>query len=280
MPQRGILSASLFNIKINSITNCLNPGVDKYLFVDDFCITSTSKYIHTAERQLQQPINKINKWVMINGFKISKIKTHCVHFCQLRKMHNNTTLTLDGSEIPVVDHFKFLGVIPDKKLSFIPHFQYLKEECSKTLKLLRVIAHKDWGADQHTLLKLYRILIRSKIDYGCFIHGAARKSYLKSLQTVLHEGLRLVLGAFRTSPVESLSSVAYKLLLKLRFTKLGLQYNSKLKSLPSNLAYDSTFNPKQQNLFEQREKTIKSFGLRMKHTLEDRHFTYKHSTYN
>ena len=32
------------NIKINSITNCLNPGVDKYLFIDNFCITSTSKY--------------------------------------------------------------------------------------------------------------------------------------------------------------------------------------------------------------------------------------------
>ena len=29
-------------------------------------------------------------------------------------MHNNTTLKLDGSEIPVVDQYKFLGVIFDK----------------------------------------------------------------------------------------------------------------------------------------------------------------------
>ena len=48
VPQRSTLSVILFNRKINSITKCLNPGV-KYLFVDDFCITSTSKYIHTAE---------------------------------------------------------------------------------------------------------------------------------------------------------------------------------------------------------------------------------------
>ena len=75
--QGNILSVILFSIKINCITNCLNPGVDKYLFVDDFCITPTSKYIHTAERQLQQGINKINKWAMINGFKISKTK-NCV----------------------------------------------------------------------------------------------------------------------------------------------------------------------------------------------------------
>ena len=65
-------------------------------------------------------------------------------------MHNNPTLNLDGSEISVVDQYKFLGIIFDEKLSFIPHIQFLKDECSKTLKLLHVIAHKDWGADQHT----------------------------------------------------------------------------------------------------------------------------------
>ena len=69
--------------------------------------------------------------------------------------------------------------------------------------------------------------------------------------------------------MESLYSEAYKQSLKLRFTKLGLQYYSKLKSLPSNPAYDCTFNPKQQNLFEQREKIIKTFGLRMKNILRD-----------
>ena len=250
----------------NCIINCLNPKVDKYLFIDDFCITSTYKYIRTAERQLQQSINKINKWTMINGFKIFKTKTQCMHFCQLRKMYNNPTLNLDGSEIPIVVQYKFLSIIFNKKLSIILHNQ---GKCSKTLKLLRVIAHKDWGADQHTLQKLYKTIICSKIDYGCCIYRAARKSYLKSLQTVHHKGLRLVLGAFKTSPVESLHSKAYKPPLKLRFTKLALQFDSKLKSLLSNPAYDCTFNPKQQNLFEQREKTIKIFGLRMKHILED-----------
>ena len=193
-------------------------------------------------------------------------------------MHNNPTLNLDRSEIPVIDQYKFLSVIFDKKCSFIPHIQYLKKKCSKTLKFLRLITRKNWGADQHTLLKLYRILIRSKIDYGCFIYGAARKSYLKSLQTVHHEGLSLVLGAFRTSPVESLYSEAYKPPLKLRFPKLGLQYYSKLKSLQSNPAYDCTFNPKQQNLFEQRKKKYKNIrSSHETHTGRHRHFTHKHS---
>ena len=147
-----------------------------------------------------------------------------MHFCQLGKMHNKLTLNLERSEISFVDMNKFLGVIFDKKLSFIPHIQYLKEKCSKTLKPLCVISYKDCDVDQHNLLKWYRILIRSKTDYGCFIDGASRKSYLKSLETVHYEWLRFVSGSFRTPPVEILYSDAYKPLLKLRFTKLGLQY--------------------------------------------------------
>ena len=69
--------------------------------------------------------------------------------------------------------------------------------------------------------------------------------------------------------LKSLYSEAYELSLKLRIIKLGLQYYCKLKSLPTNLAHDSIFYPKQQSLFDQKEKTIKPFGLRMKHILEE-----------
>ena len=67
-----------------------------------------------------------------------------MHFCQLRGIHNDPTLNLNGTEIPVVDQYKFLGIIFDKKLSFIPHIKYLRAKCNKAIQLLRVIAHKDW----------------------------------------------------------------------------------------------------------------------------------------
>ena len=36
VPQGSILSVTLFSVKINSITQCLKPGVDCSLYVDDF----------------------------------------------------------------------------------------------------------------------------------------------------------------------------------------------------------------------------------------------------
>ena len=102
--------------------------------------------MHTIERQLQQCLNKIQQWALENGFKFSKTKTQCMLFCQLRGLHNDSVLKLDGVEIPIVEQYKFLGVIFDRNLSFIPHINYLKAKCHKALQLLRVVAHMNWGA--------------------------------------------------------------------------------------------------------------------------------------
>ena len=153
---------------------------------------------------------------------------------------NRHRVYLYGSLIPVVDEAKFLGVIFDRKLSFIPHIKYLKAKCLKALNLLKVLSHTSWGANSSILLHLYRSLIRSKLDYGAIVYGSARKSYLAMLDTVHHQGLRLALGAFRTSPVESLYVEADEPSLYLRREKLTLQYAIRLAANPSNPAYKIT----------------------------------------
>ena len=103
VPQGSILSVTLFSLKINNIVKYLNPDVDCCLYVDDILICYRSKHMNTIERQLQLYLNKIQKWATENGFKFSKSKTACMHFCHLRKAHNDPVLTLDGTPIPVVD---------------------------------------------------------------------------------------------------------------------------------------------------------------------------------
>ena len=76
-------------------------------------------------------------------------------------MHNDPLVKIDDSEIPVVNEYKFLGIIFDKKLSFIPHIKYLKNKSTRAQQLLQVVAHTEWGADRQTLIKLYRTLLCS-----------------------------------------------------------------------------------------------------------------------
>ena len=169
-------------------------------------------------------------------------------------MHNDPLLKLEDAEIPVINEYKFLGVIFDRKLSFFSHIKYLKTKTTRSQQLLRVVAHTKWGADCQAPLKLYRALVHSYLDYATFIYRSAWKSYLKKLEPIHHKGLRLVLGAFRTSPVVSLYTKAHEAPLQLRCEKLALQYYTKLKSCSSNPAYDYIFNFKYKQQYEQKEK--------------------------
>ena len=87
---------------------------------------------------------------------------------------------------------------------------------------MKVLSNISWGADRSTLLYLYLSLIRSKLDYGSIVCGSAGKSYLQTLDSVHHQGLRLALGAFRTSPITSLYVEADEPSLYLRREKLSI----------------------------------------------------------
>ena len=134
LSQGGVLSTTLFYIKINDIVKCLGNLTDCLLYVDDFCICYRSKSMGTIERQLQPNLNKIKNRATSNGFKFSKSKTQCVHFSQLRKQHDDPVIHLNGSPIPVVEDYKFLGILLDRKLSFIPHIEYLKTKSIESVK--------------------------------------------------------------------------------------------------------------------------------------------------
>jgi len=247
----------------------LTPGIDCSLYVDDFLICYRSKHMHTIERQLQQCLNRIQNWADANGFKFSRTKTVCMHFCNLRTMHPEPDLTLDGSKIPILNEHKFLGIIFDSKLSFIPHIKYLKAKCHKALNILKVVSRFDWGADRVVLLRLYRALVRSKLDYGSIVYGSARESYIKVLDPIHHQGLRIATGAFRTSPVESLYVEADEESLYRRRTRLALLYAIKLRSTPANPAFDTVFNPKYSDIFATKTSAVPTFGIRVKSLIDD-----------
>ncbi|GFO02489.1 Pol-like protein [Plakobranchus ocellatus] len=230
----------LFNLKINNIINSVSKHVNASLFVDDFAIYTEGKHLQHLERTIQLCINNVQKWVSENGFRFSVSKTTCVHFHRQR-IYTEPALHLDGQPIPVKGEAKFLGVVFDSKLNFSSHVKYLKKKCLKALNLLRVVGHTDWGADRATLLKLYRTLVRSKLDYGSVINGSAKKHVLRALDPIHHQGLRIALGAFRTSPTKSLYAEAGEPSLEHRRMKLAFNYVLKLKSLPRNPCHEVVF---------------------------------------
>ena len=120
----------------------------------------------------------------------------------------------------------------------------------------------------------YPLSYTSKLlDYGSIVYGSARKSFLKSLDTIHHHGLRLALGAFRTSPIKSLYAESNEPSLYIRREKLSLQYVTKLATNPRNSAYDCVFNPKYERFYNNKPTAIKP--LRIQPLLEEANINVK-----
>jgi len=267
VPQGSVLSVTLFSVKINSIANAIGPDIHKCLYVDDYTISYSSRSMPAIERKLQTSLYRLNDWANKNGFKFSTTKTVCIHFCNQRGLHLDPVLYLNKNIIPIVENTKFLGVIFDKKLNFKAHIAHLRIKCQAALQLLRTVSRMDWGADRETLLRLFRSLIRSRLDYGALVYGSARPSYLLKLKPVQNQALRLCLGAFRTSPIVSLHAEAFEPPMEIRRLQLGLQYAIKVSTDPNNPAHSSIFNNQFRHIYDAHPKKIKPLAFRIEESL-------------
>ena len=77
VPQGSILSVTLFALKINYFVKMLSPGVECFLYVNDFPIYYRSKFVHIIERQLQQSlINKLQHLLRLRSSRVVDTLDH------------------------------------------------------------------------------------------------------------------------------------------------------------------------------------------------------------
>jgi ribonuclease HI len=272
VPQGSVLSVTLFIVAIDDILINIPPSIKGNLYVDDLHISCEGNDIRFINRQLQTAVNRITNWTNENGFSLSSSKTSCVHFCRKRGIHPDPEIQLSGSVINVVKEFKFLGVIFDSRLTFIPHVLHLRKKCQNSLNILRVLSNTNWGADRSSLIKIYYALIRSKLDYGCVVYGSARKSVLQRLNIIHHSALRLCSGAFRTSPVESLYVDCHEAPLNLRRNILSLHYFFRISAHANHPLKNLSISPCLTRLYNARPSCILPFYQRIKQTLVEFNF--------
>jgi len=237
VPQGSVLSCTLFSLAINNILKCIPNNIEAILYVDDLLIYCSGTFLPSIERRIQSAINKINTWADNHSFTFSAAKTNCIHFHHKRKMQPPLKLTLNRNIIPNRDSIKYLGIIVDYRMNWKEHIKNLKNDCIKRLDILKCLSHTSWGSDRTTMLRLYRAIIRSKLDYGSIIYTLAKDNVLQMLDPVHNAAIRLCTGAYRSSPVESLYCESGEPSLEKRRSQLLLQYYARTQQLPTGTAY-------------------------------------------
>jgi len=85
------------------------------------------------------------------------------------------------------------------------------------------------------LLKIHESLILSKIDYGAPLISTAKPSHLRILESVHNSGIRLSIGAFRSSPISSILSIAGVPPLDIRWSELTYKIAARMARAPQGL---------------------------------------------
>ena len=112
MIQGGILSPNLFNIFVNDlITELKKEGIFINVYADDLSC------VGLGLQELNRTIKIIYKWIEKNNISINHLESGIIFH---NKRVINSVQVEDGkySKIPIVDSYKYLGVIINKNLTF------------------------------------------------------------------------------------------------------------------------------------------------------------------
>merc|ERR1712240_485335 len=152
--------------------------------------------------------------------KLNGDKSNLVILSKKRKKQDeNLCILLFNDVVRPVSKAKFLGVEIDSTLRFKDHVQTLIQKAETRLNILRILA---WGGTEpKTLIRLYKVFIRSIFEYGsvCFLH--CPETTLNILQKIQNKAIRISLKLPAYTSIKLLHESACLPMIKARFIDLG-----------------------------------------------------------
>jgi len=109
-----------------------------------------------------------------------------------------------------------------------------KKSAYKSIRIIKILSHLEWGAKNSVLLNLYRSLVRSKLDYGSICYGNSNCNISKIHDLVHKTGLKCATGAFRSSPISSLLAITVEPPFQYHRIRLQLKYITRILSTPDD----------------------------------------------
>lgn len=201
LPQGSCLSPILFNLYMCSIIEHLNTMGHKCLvYADDIVIFSHNRHLDTAITSMNTALESLNEALTSSYFSIAHNKCKAIIFTR-RRFDYCPDIIINDTIIPIVTNHTYLGINLDSKLRWAPHINVLTKFCARWSNLLRSVANTWWGSHPTSLLTIYKSVIRSKLDYGCFFSGSSAFSHRSKLNQLQTSCIRSILGALKSTPL-------------------------------------------------------------------------------
>lgn len=189
VPQGSHLGPILFLLFINDLPMYLEHSYC-LLYADDLKIFKSLNSINDC-RLLQEDLNNVSNWCMINRlhFNISKCNILSFFMCRNPIYFN---YSIANSELTRVNFKMDLGVIFDHKLNFLHHYDYIIAKANAMLGFLK--RNSQDFSDPHALKSMYTSLVRSILEYCCVIWDPYYIGHSKRIENVQKRFTRFAIG--------------------------------------------------------------------------------------
>ena len=231
VPQGGVLSPTLFSIFINDLplTNIKNESFSM-LFADDLVCSFVYKDKHIAQSKVEEHLKKLEMWSNKWRLTFAPKKSNVLVFSKKRKIDQ-----MYNEIIPQSKEVKFLGITFDSKLNFKAHTQNIESSCKNRLNVIKVLSGKFWNLNKKVLLSIYKLIMRSLMEYSSIINNVANEKTIERLQVLQNHALRTILHKRREDGKSIIHEMANVPLIKNRFQELNERYFEKAELCENRL---------------------------------------------
>ena len=207
VPQGSVLGPLLFLLYINDITKCHIDNTIKFkiiLYADDTNIFVIGDNRKEAMEKANKMLDAICKYMSSNLLHINLDKCCYMHFAPASKAKQSSPTTEDENDvvnikinnhaIKEVTETRYLGVILDNKLTWLPHIAYLENKLKVAIGTIKRIRQH---IPSKSIKSIYHSLFESHLLYCISVWGGIPKSHQQKLFRLQKKSIRLLFGESR-----------------------------------------------------------------------------------
>uniref|UniRef100_A0A1I8I211 RING-type domain-containing protein n=1 Tax=Macrostomum lignano TaxID=282301 RepID=A0A1I8I211_9PLAT len=206
LPQGSVIAPFLFLIFIDTVNDVVNPPAEISMYADDIALRARHRNKLEAQRAVQRALDNVARWSNEHKMVLNPDKSEAAFFStDTSEAAWSPAISIEGRNLRHNPTPRLLGLTLDRTLSFRSHLEHVCNRTTSRCRLLACLASKEWGWSKKLLLRIYRAMQLSIINFAAPAwHPWLSESAFQQLERAQNAALRIVTGQHRTTPVEAL----------------------------------------------------------------------------